>query len=312
MKYMKKRKVKRVDDKMKKIFCVGHATYDITMPVESFPKENTKIKTYSKIECGGGSSANSSVLLSRWGEKTYFIGSAGDDIYGERIRASFINDNVSTRYFRLKKGVYTSTSFILANTKNGKRTITTFKDKNLNYKNKTILTKPDVMLFDGEHYETSLFLVKKYKSALKIIDAGSYKEDTIKLCKYMDYIVCSKDFAESYSEMKIDVKDIDSIINVYKKLEEDFKGTIVITLEAYGSFAKIDNEYKIIPSIKVKAVDSTGAGDIYHGAFTYFISNGFPLSKTMYLSNVAGALSVSKLGSRYSIPLKRDVLSYDK
>ncbi len=297
---------------MKKIFCIGHATYDVTMPVEGYPKENTKIKTYSKIECGGGSSANSSVLLSRWGEKSYFIGSAGNDIYGERIRTSFINDNVSTRYFRLKNNCYTSTSFILANTKNGKRTITTFKDKNLNYKNKTILTKPDVMLFDGEHLEVSLFLIKKYKNALKIIDAGSFKEDTVKLCKYMDYIVCSKDFAESYTNTKIDVKDIDSIINTYKVLENDFKGTIVITLESTGSFAKIDNEYKIIPSIKVKALDSTGAGDIYHGAFTYFISNGFPLSKTMYLSNIAGALSVSKLGSRYSIPTKEEVLSYDK
>ena len=297
---------------MKKIFCVGHATYDITMPVEAYPKENTKNKTYSKIECGGGSSANSSVLLSRWGEKAYFIGVAGDDIYGERIRTSFANDNVNTRYFRLKRGAYTSTSFILANIKNGKRTITTFKDKNLKYINKTILTKPDVMLFDGENIETSLFLIKKYKDAIKIIDAGSYKEDVITLCKYMDYIVCSKDFAEEYTKLKINSKNIDEVTNAYKKLEEDFKGVIVITLEAEGSFAKIDDEYKIIPSIKVKAVDSTGAGDIYHGAFTYFISNGFPLSKTMYLSNVAGALSVSKLGSRYSIPTKEEVIRYDK
>lgn len=297
---------------MKKIFCIGHATYDITMPVENYPKENSKIKTYSKIECGGGSSANQAVLLSRWGEKAYFIGAVGDDIYGERIKASFQNDKVSTRYFKTKQGVYTSTSFILANIKNGKRTITTFKDKNLKYINKTILTKPDVMVFDGEHLETSLSLIKKCKNAIKIIDAGSYKESIITLCEYMDYIVCSKDFAEQYTGLKIDSKDISSVTKAYKVLEENFNAIIVITLEAEGSFAKIDNTYKLIPSIKIKAIDSTGAGDIYHGAFTYFISNGFPLSKTMYLANVAGALSVSKLGSRYSIPTKEEVIKYDK
>ena len=47
-------------------------------------------------------------------------------------------------------------------------------------------------------------------------------------------------------------------------------------MEAAGSFTMINNEYEIIPSIKVKALDSTGAGDIFHGAFTYFIATNYP------------------------------------
>ena len=60
--------------------------------------------------------------------------------------------------------------------------------------------------------------------------------------------------------------------------------------------------YKIIPSIKVKAVDSTGAGDIFHGAFVYSLAKGFDLEKALKFSNITGALSVATIGSRLSIP----------
>ena len=52
----------------------------------------------------------------------------------------------------------------------------------------------------------------------------------------------------------------------------------------------------------MEALDSTGAGDIFHGAITYFIANGFSLKASILLSNITGALSVRKIGSRYSVP----------
>ena len=86
-----------------------------------------------------------------------------------------------------------------------------------------------------------------------------------------------------------------------------FKTNIIITLESIGTFTKIDN-YEIIPSIKVKALDSTGAGDIYHGAFTYFTANNYPLKDAIRLASITGALSVTKIGSRYAIPTLNEVL----
>ena len=70
----------------------------------------------------------------------------------------------------------------------------------------------------------------------------------------------------------------------------------------------IDGEYKLIPSIKVKAVDTTGAGDIFHGAFTYFISHGYNLEDTCRLANITGALSTLRIGGRNSVPLLKAVL----
>ncbi len=295
-----------------KIFCIGHAVYDITLPLEKFPIENTKTRIEEKMECAGGSSSNCAVLLSRWGEKAYFIGTIGDDTYGRAIKKDFVLNKVDIRYLYINKKVNTSSSYILVSQNNGKRTIITHVDDNLLSNLKLVRTKPDVIYLDGNEYELSLRIMKKNKKAIKIIDAGKYTENMVKLCHKVDYLVCSNNFAQDYTKKKLDYKDINNITQIYKELEKDFKCNIVITLESYGSFAKINNEYKLVPSIKVDVVDSTGAGDIYHGAFTYFITNGYSLEESMRLANITGALSVTKLGSRNSIPKLEEVLNYDK
>ena len=93
-------------------------------------------------------------------------------------------------------------------------------------------------------------------------------------------------------------------------MEKDFNGKLIITLEAMGSLVKIDNEFVLVPSIEVESVDSTGAGDIYHGAFTHFIANGYSLLEAMHYSNIAGALSVQKIGSKNSMPTLESVMNY--
>lgn len=65
-----------------------------------------------------------------------------------------------------------------------------------------------------------------------------------------------------------------------------------------------------MPGLKVNAVDTTGAGDIFHGAFTYGIANNFDMEKTITLANIAAGLSVTKIGSRLSIPTLSEVLDY--
>ena len=108
--------------------------------------------------------------------------------------------------------------------------------------------------------------------------------------------------------VKIDIDNdgADEVIyvlsNVYSQNEEPILFSIV-ALEDNG-------EYKIIPSIEVESIDSTGAGDIYHGAFTYFLANKYSFENCLRLANIAGALSVSKVGSKASIPKLEEVLKY--
>ena len=101
------------------------------------------------------------------------------------------------------------------------------------------------------------------------------------------------------------------MIYCYEKLHDYFQNTVVITLEDKGSFTKL-NDYEIIPSVKVQAVDSTGAGDIFHGAFTYFIGNGYSLKNAIHYASITSAISVTRVGARISIPELSEVLNYDE
>lgn len=294
-----------------KILCVGQSAYDITIPVDSFPIENKKYKVHDVIECGGGSCNNAAYLLAMWHNEVYLASSIGKDLYGKKIKEELESVGVNTDFFEEISGVNTTISYIINNQENGSRTIITNRSQNMHFsKNHNIDIKTDVILLDGNDYEMSLKVLKSNPGAIKIIDAGSMKPGTVELSKLCDYVVCSNDFAKEYTKMDFDYSDRKKIHEVYDKLSHDFNGKVIITLEAMGSLVKIDNEFYLVPSMSVKSVDSTGAGDIYHGAFTHFIANGYSILEAMHYSNIAGALSVRKVGSKNSMPTLESVIKY--
>ena len=294
-----------------KILCIGQSAYDITLPVDSYPVENKKIKINNKkVECGGGSANNCAYLLGLWGCDVTLASPIGKDFYGEKIKEELRRVNVNIDYFK-ELDIETTTSFIIANLSKGTRTIITNKNEDMKYSiNDEISGNYDVILCDGNDYELAIKTIKNNPDAISILDAGGIKKGTLELCKYVNYIVCSNDLAKEFTKINFSYNDFEEIKNVHKILEEEFKTNVVITLESYGSFTKIDNEYVLVPSVKEECVDSTGAGDIYHGAFTYFISHNYSLKETLRLSNIAGALSVRFVGSKPSMPKLEEVLKY--
>lgn len=294
-----------------KAICVGHSTFDTTLPMNEYPTENIKYRVERHIECGGGPASNGAYLLAKWGAETTIASVIGNDYYADQIIKDFVEIGANTKYLEKKEDHATSSSYIIANMSNGSRTIISSKKPPVRKLSQTVTEKADVILIDGEHPETAHEVLDNNKDAISVLDAGRLNDDTRALGKKVTYLVCSKDFAEEFSNKKIDANDINTVIPIYEELKEYFNTNVVITLEAAGSFTVIDKEYKIIPSISVKAIDSTGAGDIFHGAFTYFIGMGYSLEETIKHASITGAISVTRIGSRYSIPRLEEVLDYD-
>ena len=293
-----------------KVVCVGHSTYDITLPMNEYPEENIKHRLEKHYECGGGPASNGAYLLAKWGMDTTIMSVLGNDYYADKIIESFESVGANTKFLEKRDDHATSSSYIIANMSNGSRTVLTSKKPPVRKLSLDTSVDADVILVDGEHPETALEVLMENPHAISVIDAGRLNKDTKLLGKLVKYLVCSKDFAEEFCETKLDCTNKEQLIECHKKLAEYFQTNVVITLESYGSFAIIDGEYEIIPSIKVKAVDSTGAGDIFHGAFTYFISNNYSLKETIRLSSITAAISVTRIGSRFSIPELDEVLNY--
>lgn len=293
-----------------KAICIGHSTFDTTLPMDNYPEENIKYRIKGHIECGGGPASNGAYLLAKWGMDTTIASVIGNDYYGTKILEDFENIGANTKYLELKEGLETTSSYIIANMSNGTRTILTAKKETTKKLTQDINEKYDLILIDGEHPETAKQVLENNPNAISIIDAGRLTEERKELCKMVTYVVCSHDFAEEFTNKKTDVNNIDELIQIYEELKNYFKTNIIITLEANGSFTEIDGRYRIIPSIKVKALDSTGAGDIFHGAFAYFIGMNYPLEEAIKKASIAGAISVTRIGSRKSIPKLEEVLEY--
>ncbi len=294
-----------------KILCLGHASYDIIMPVPNYPVENFKYRITNKVECGGGPASNAAYLLGKWGMDSSFAGVVGYDTYGNKIKREFEAVHVNMKLLQTNYEKSTTTSFIIINEATGKRTVFNIADEYFKMQKYKIEQPFDVLLFDGHDLEASKYALEKCPNAISIIDAGRATEEVIELCNHVKYIVCSKEFAENVTNQKFDFSEPKTIASIYLALKDKFKkSVIVITLEEKGSLYKINDSIKLMPIIKVNVKDTTGVGDIYHGAFAYGIANNFDLEKTIKIATIAAGLSAQYIGARYSIPELDEVIKY--
>ncbi|HHT38388.1 MAG TPA: carbohydrate kinase family protein [Mollicutes bacterium] len=296
-----------------KIICIGNASYDLTVPYDGFPIENTKNRVTEIVEGGGGPASNAAYLLGKWGMDTTFIGGVGKDDFGKRIIEELQSVGVNTEYIEFDDDAKTTLSIVIVNKNNGSRTTIAHRDSNMGLVNSYKDIKADVILVDGQELRASLEVMENNPNAITIIDAGRVKEEVITLAKKVKYLVCSKNFAEEFTNVKIDLNNPKSISDVYSIMLKEFKNNIIITLESEGCLYMHDNKIKLMPSIKVKAVDTTGAGDFFHGAFTYCMAQNFDIETSLKISNITGGLSVTKMGARNSVfPLEEVMKKYEE
>lgn len=296
-----------------KILCIGNATYDITVPYDGFPVENTKNRVSDLIECGGGQASNAAYLLGKWGADIAFVGGVGNDDFGKRIIEELRSVNVNTEYVETDQDAKTTLGIVIVNKNTGSRTTIGYRDSNMGLLNKYNEIKADVILVDGTERRVSEEIMANNPNAITIIDAGRCNEDVIALSKKVKYLVCSKNFAEEFTKINVDFDNPKSISDIYSIMNSEFKNNIIITLEAKGCLYMKDGTVKLMPSIKVTPIDTTGAGDLFHGAFTYCMAQGYDIEKSLKISNITGALSVTKMGSRNSVfPLEEVIKKYEE
>ena len=307
------------------ILTVGLSCFDQFFFVSDYPKENTKNVAIDYFECGGSPSSNAAYLLGLWGEKCSHISHVGNDLYAEKIISELDSVGVNTSLIIKANNFQTPLSNIIVNSSTGDRTIVLRKNLILpkidSFKIPATLDC-DVILIDGHEPELSKKIIDEYPNAKVVMDGGSVRESNIELAKYTDYMVVSENFALNYSNIEI-FNTKEDLFNALIKLKAICRGKVVITLGERGSayldynvmLANIKNKNEIkditkynddlviiIPSYKTDIVDTTGAGDIYHGAFTYGVSKNWTLEKTIDFSSKTAAISVSKKGVRSSMP----------
>ena len=290
------------------VLVVGLSTYDITVPMDGPLIENRKYTLAVKQEGGGGPAYNAAYLCAKWGEQTWLRSRLGHDQYGAALASVMKEAGVRDDELIYPDDFHTSYSYIFTNEENGNRTIMNFREK----PETGHYTFPDrnitVILSDGHEPNLTLDAFSQYPDAVRVADAGTAREDTLRVAREVDYLVASQVFAEGYLNEPICLDDPEICETQFSKIEEINGKTAVITLGGEGLLyrqeASDGSAGNVIhmPAFPVKAIDTTGAGDIFHGAFVYGISRGMKLEEVIRLSAMAAAVSVESLGSQSSIP----------
>lgn len=293
---------------MKKVLCLGQATYEMSLIVDDFPREGSKNRFLNKIGCGGGTASNCAFLLGKWAHPATFAGVIGNDMYGNRIKSEFEDVGLDTRHLESSFTKDTSVSMIIINNKNRTRTMFNVADEFMKLKKVEFDFSPELIFIDGYDYQSSKQVLEMFPKAQSIIGINTVSRETLELCKKCTYIVCSADFAQIVTATNIDYTKPNTLIQVYQKLKEKFENQeIIITLGEKGALYCINNQIKVSPSLKSEIVDPTGAGDIFYGAFTYAIANDWDVEKAVKYGNIASGLSLKTIGARLSIPKLEEV-----
>ena len=299
---------------MDEIICIGNTSYDITAYIDGYPLENDKYMTHEFNECPGGPAANASYLIAKWGEKSVIVSLTGTDIYSKISEETLKEAGVDTSNLLMSPEIKSAISLITVNKKNGSRTlINRNKLDQIKDPSSVNLEKfsPAVLLFDGYELETSKKAMKMFPEAASVLDAGSLRKETEILSQEVDYLVCSEKFAVSYTRIE-NLHEEGNYIKAFKKLEQLCPNTIVITIGEKGMIYKKNSDIKRMPSFKVNAADTTGAGDIFHGAFAYGLLKKMDMENNLRFSSAAAAVSATRRGGMTSIPELNEVKEFIK
>ena len=294
---------------MVEALCIGHACYDLSFFLDGFLAENSKSETSLMLEAGGGPAANAAYLLSVWGCRCAFAWLVGDDEYGKRVRAEFQAAGTDTSLLELRPGHCTPVSTILVNRLNGSRTIVNRKATAtpLNLSPEALRPfSPGVLVLDGHELSASLAALEAFPRAISILDAGSWREGTAALAGRVTYLAASERFARQACATEPGAADAlpETWLGL---LRGRYGNAVVITLGERGLVADDGSGPQVVRAQHVRAVDTTGAGDIFHGAFAYGILRGRTFAQALDLATATATLSVQRPGGRQSVPSIREL-----
>lgn len=291
---------------------IGKVTYDITVPMEDYPVENSKIVLKEKLEGSGGAASNVAYLLGKWNTEVHFAGVVGYDDMGSFIKKELDGANVHTNFLETNYERKTTSTYTIVNKKTTSRTQMIIEPEVFHLRKYDFDFTPEIIYSDGYEYSATQNAFNKFQNAITVLGAGinsADEKEVVALAKYAKYVIMSLEFASKITKITGNFKEASALLNLYKELRERFPNNIIIvTLHNNGVLYSMNNEIKVMPTISVQEVDRTGAGDVFDGAFLYGLSKGYDLEKCLRLANIAGGLSTTKYGAKQSVPLLSDVI----
>lgn len=299
-----------------KVVIIGSTNVDKILNVDRFvkPGETLHLQNAQKIYCGG-KGANQALATARSNAQTTFISKIGTEGDADFMLEDFEEAHMNTDYIMTTDTAQTGQAFITIDA-NGQNTILVYGGANMEL-NDTDVNKAADAIAEADYIIAQLevpvpaiisaFKIARENNVTTILNPAPASELSKDLLTLTDIIVPNETEAELLSG--IAVTDRASMHQNAEYFLSLGMKVVIITLGEQGTYYATANSAGLIPSFKVKAIDTTAAGDTFIGAFASRLNmTDFNIEESITYANKAASLTVQVEGAQKSIPLEQDVL----
>ncbi len=279
---------------------VGLNAADTVIQLPCFPALDSKTEIISQQLQLGGQVATATVACQRWGWRTRYVGKIGDDEVGRLHRETFAREGLETHLIEAAH-CGSQSSFILVDKSTGERTILWNRDMRLDMEVSELrqdwVTRARLLHVDGHPSAPAAVAAQWARDAgvTVLADLDNLYPGVEGLLKNVDYAVVSREFPARLTGIGDTLKALPEISRAF--------GCRVAgaTLGRDGSLAWDGTSFHYSPAFQVDAIDTTGAGDIFHAGFAHSLLKGETLDHALEFAGAAAALNCTGIGARGGI-----------
>ncbi|MFA5192579.1 MAG: ribokinase [Verrucomicrobiia bacterium] len=300
------------------IVVVGSSNTDMIIQLDRIPRPGETILGGEFVTAAGGKGANQAVGAARAGGNVTFVARVGQDMFGDQAIAGFKRDGICVKHVFRDKAAPSGVALIFV-AKDGENSIAVAGGANAK------LAPGDVKKA-AKAIRSAAVLVMQLETPMETVQAAAAiaaragvpvilnpapaRPLPDSLLKLVSILTPNETEAELLTGIK--VTDEAGAAKAADKLRARGVQTVILTLGPRGAFIADADGKQLVPSFKVKAVDTTAAGDIFNGSLAVALAEGKPLPAAVRFANAAAALSVTKLGAQPSAPARKTIEEFLK
>lgn len=287
---------------------VGQCSLDFLGTLERYPEVDDKAELSTLSMQGGGPVATALVTLARLGVPVAMVGAVGDDRFGRQIRRGLLAEKVDCSHLARVPDSTSQVAFVAVDAA-GHRNIFWHRGPAIPRLPASLdgflSGSVRILHLDGLHLDVAIASAElaRDRQITTVLDGGTLRPGMSRLLPLIDHLVVSSKFAEA-------VQPGDPTAAL-RHLSAWGAQAVTITNGPSGSLSMAaDGEIFHQPAFAVKAVDTTGCGDVFHGGYLFGLLQGWSLARTVRFAAACAALKTRALGGRTAIPCLTEVQTF--
>ena len=299
----------------RRILVIGSLNMDMVVNVEQMPLRGETIMGKSLAYVPGGKGANQACAAGKLGKNVTMLGCIGDDGNGQALRKSLAAAGVDVSYLVVCPGVPTGLAVITVDNGGGNSIIviaganSQCSPEVIRAHEKLIADSDIVVLqleIPLEAVAEAVRLAKAHGKTVVLNPAPAPDSLPDELLRSVDYLTPNETELARLSGMPTDTAE-QTEQAARSLIEQKGIGAVLATVGSAGALLVTAETAQLVPTIKVQAVDTTAAGDTFHGGFVTALSEGRPVLEAIRMGNMAASISVTRKGAQTSIPTREEV-----